>query len=59
MKTLLFILMVGVSVIAHPLPFQQSDTIAEISLEMVQGSVEIGKPLGRAFKVILQRDGTA
>lgn len=38
---------------------QQGSAITEISLEMAQGSIEIGKPLGRAFRVTLRRDGTA
>lgn len=36
-----------------------NSAITEISLEMAQGSVEVGKPVGRAFKIVLRRDGTA
>jgi hypothetical protein len=38
---------------------QDSAKISEISLEMVQGRIEFGNRLGRAFKVILSREGTA
>jgi hypothetical protein len=42
-----------------PSQTQQDQPITEISLEMVQGEIEIEKPLGRDFTIVLRRDGTA
>lgn len=63
MRTLLIILVLTPLLMASSnfatSPTQDGSTISEISLEMTQGSIEFGKSLGRAFKIILRRDGTA
>ena len=55
---LIFLLCLPVNAVGL-LPNQDSAKISEISLEMIQGSLGIGKPLGRAFTISLRRDGTA
>ena len=62
MRTLLLILALMPLITLHASATsstQEESTITEISLEMAQGSIEFGKSLGRAFKIVLRSDGTA
>ena len=59
MRVFLVVLVVFWVLTAHASSSAQNRaTVSEISLEMVQGRVELDR-LGRAFKVVLTRDGNA
>ena len=60
MKVFLLILIVCLTVIAGPTSVRQDSAgISEVTLEMAQGEIDIDRPVGRAFVIILRRDGTA